>query len=113
MGGLVSFELARFLRANYNLQPSRLFISGRRPPQIPGTAAPIHSLPLPEFIAQLRRLKGTPKAVLKNTELRQILVPILRVDFAVTDVQGRSFLFALCLGFTIAKPKQTTTNTGN
>lgn len=85
MGGLVSFELARFLRANYNLQPSHLFISGRRPPQIPGTAAPIHTLPLPEFIAQLRRLNGTPEAVLENAELMQILVPILRADFAVLE----------------------------
>ncbi len=85
MGGLVSFELARFLRANYNLQPTHLFISGRRPPQIPGTAAPIHSLPLPEFIAQLRRLNGTPTAVLENAELMQILVPILRADFAVLE----------------------------
>ncbi len=64
---------------------SHLFISGRRPPQIPGTAAPIHSLPLPEFIAQLRRLNGTPEAVLENAELMQILVPILRADFAVLE----------------------------
>ncbi len=85
MGGLVSFEVARFLRANYNLHPTHLFISGRRPPQIAGTIAPIHALPLPEFIAQLRRLNGTPTAVLENAELMQILVPILRADFAVLE----------------------------
>lgn len=83
MGGLVSFELARFLRAKYNLQPVSLFISGRRAPQIPRTAAPIH-VPLPN-LAQLRRLNGTPTAVLENTELMQILVPILRADFAVLE----------------------------
>lgn len=85
MGGLVSFELARLLRAKYNLQPVSLFISGRRAPQIPRTAAPIHALPLPNFLAQLRCLNGTPAAVLENTELMQILVPILRADFAVLE----------------------------
>lgn len=85
MGGLVSFELARLLRAKYNIQPAYLFISGRHAPQIPSPASPIHDLPEPEFIAQLRRLNGTPQAVLENAELMQILIPILRADFAVLE----------------------------
>lgn len=85
MGGLVSFELARLLRAKYNFQPIYLFISGRRAPQIHRTTAPIHALPQPEFLAQLRSFNGTPTAVLENAELMQILVPILRADFAVLE----------------------------
>lgn len=85
MGGLVSFELARLLRREYNICPIHLFISGRRAPQIPEPNPPIHALPKPEFIEELRRLNGTPQAVLENAELMQLLIPILRADFAVLE----------------------------
>ena len=34
---------------------------------------------------ELRRLNGTPEEVLANTELMQLLLPILRADFAVLE----------------------------
>ncbi|RCJ19176.1 gramicidin dehydrogenase [Nostoc sp. ATCC 43529] len=85
MGGLVSFELTRLLRLKYNLKPFHLFISARRAPQIPPTKPPIHVLPDPELLEELRTLNGTPKAVLENPELMQIFLPILRADFAVLE----------------------------
>jgi medium-chain acyl-[acyl-carrier-protein] hydrolase len=42
-------------------------------------------LPEPEFLEELRRLNGTPEAVLENTELMQLLLPILRADFEVIE----------------------------
>jgi len=36
-------------------------------------------------LEELRRLNGTPKAVLENEELMQLLIPILRADFAVAE----------------------------
>lgn len=85
MGALVGFEVARLLQTEYNLKPVYLFISGRQAPQIPPHTAPIHNLPEPEFLAQLRRLNGTPAVLLENAELMQILIPILRADFAVLE----------------------------
>ena len=85
MGGLVSFELARFIRREYNLEPVHLFISGRRAPQVKDSKPPIHDLPQAEFIQELRKLNGTPEAVLNNDELMELLVPILRADFAVLE----------------------------
>jgi medium-chain acyl-[acyl-carrier-protein] hydrolase len=85
MGALVSFELARLLRKEYNISPVHLFVSGRHAPQIPDTKPPVHALPEPEFKEELRRLNGTPEAVLQNAELMQLLVPILRADFAVLE----------------------------
>ena len=85
MGGLVSFELARLLRKKYNITPLHLFISGRRAPQIPDLEPPIHNLPEPAFIEELRRLNGTPPAVLENAELMQLFLPILKADFAVLE----------------------------
>ena len=85
MGGLVSFELARFIRREYNLETVHLFISGRRAPQVKDSKPPIHDLPQAEFIQELRKLNGTPEAVLNNDELMELLVPILRADFAVLE----------------------------
>lgn len=85
MGGLVSFELAHLLRKRYGIAPTHLFISGSRAPQIPDTDPPIHNLPEPAFIAELRHLNGTPKEVLENAELMQLFLPILRADFAILE----------------------------
>ena len=86
MGGLVSFELARLLSSEYGCSPVHLFVSGRRAPQIPELErATIYTLPEPEFLEELCRLNGTPKAVLENTELMQLLLPALRADFAVVE----------------------------
>jgi Predicted thioesterase involved in non-ribosomal peptide biosynthesis len=83
MGALISFELARRLRWERRVEPDHLFISGRRAPQLPEQDPEIHDLPEPEFLAELERLKGTPKELLQHSELMQLLVPLLRADFAV------------------------------
>ena len=85
MGALLSFELARWLFKAYNITTLHLFISACHAPQIPSAKPPIHSLPEAEFIEEMRRLNGTPKAVLEDREMMQILLPILRADFAVVE----------------------------
>ncbi len=85
MGGLISFELTRLLRRKSARSPVHLFISGRRAPQLPSEKPPIHTLPELAFLQELRHLKGTPEEVLVNTELMQLLLPILRADFAVLE----------------------------
>ncbi|MBD1879521.1 thioesterase II family protein [Coleofasciculus sp. FACHB-T130] len=85
MGALVSFEVARLLRRKYGISPVHLFVSGRSAPQLPAKEPPIHALPEPAFIEELRRLNGTPEAVLENVELMELLLPILRADFAVLE----------------------------
>lgn len=88
LGALVSFELARQLRRQYGVQPVRLFISADRAPQIPYRDPLIHRLPEQEFLLELLRLKGTPREVLEDAELRQIMLPLLRADFAVYETYG-------------------------
>jgi medium-chain acyl-[acyl-carrier-protein] hydrolase len=85
MGALVSFELARRLRNEIRQGPVRLFVSGHRAPQLPDRRAPIHDLPEDRFIDALARLNGTPGEVLRNVELRQMMIPVLRADFAVCE----------------------------
>lgn len=85
MGAIVSFELTRFLRKKHAIEPIHLFVSGRRAPQISSDEPFIHTLPEPEFFAKLRNLNGTPEVVLDNAELMQLLLPIIRADFAVVE----------------------------
>jgi medium-chain acyl-[acyl-carrier-protein] hydrolase len=83
MGAMIAFELARYLGRVGNYTLTHLFVSGRRAPQISVTEPSTYDLPEPEFIEELRRLNGTPKEVLDNPELLQLMIPILRADFAV------------------------------
>jgi medium-chain acyl-[acyl-carrier-protein] hydrolase len=90
LGALVSFELARQFRRERAVEPVRLFISADRAPQIPNRDPAIHSLPEREFLVELCRLNGTPRKVLEDDELRQIMLPLLRADFAVYETYGYS-----------------------
>jgi medium-chain acyl-[acyl-carrier-protein] hydrolase len=85
LGALVGFELARQLRRQSGVQPVRLFVSADRAPQLPQRDRPIHALPEREFLDELRRLNGIPGKVLEEIELMQIMLPVLRADFAVYE----------------------------
>ncbi|HWQ32049.1 MAG TPA: thioesterase domain-containing protein [Blastocatellia bacterium] len=85
MGALVSFEIARWLRRLHGLSPAHLLVSGHTAPHLPRDYEPIHALPEPEFVAELRRLNGTPEAVLSHEELRALILPVLRADFSVCE----------------------------
>ncbi len=87
MGALVSFELARFLYRSNSAESNLvgLFVSGHNAPQLPDQMENIHDLPEAEFIERLRKLNGTPEDVLQNDELRELVIPILRADFKMSE----------------------------
>lgn len=81
MGAAIAFELARSVRRCFDREPEMLLVSGRRAPQVPDLKPPTYQLPKDEFIAELRRMNGTPTEVLEHTELMELMVPMLRADF--------------------------------
>ncbi|MGD8212189.1 MAG: thioesterase II family protein [Desulfobacterales bacterium] len=85
LGSLISFELTRRLRRQKAPGPMQLFVSGHRAPQIPDPDPPIHHLPDAEFIEELGRFNGTPKAVLENPELMEVFMPLLRSDIGLDE----------------------------
>jgi len=85
MGALISFEMARSLRKNGSRGPMHLFLSAHRAPQLPRSHAPISHLPESEFVQNVINLGGTPLAVIQNAELMQLLLPLLRADFEITE----------------------------
>ncbi len=84
MGALVGFEVARQLRSERNVEPAHLFASASKAPQSP-LDTPTYNLPESLFIDELRRINGTPQEVFQKHELMQLMIPILRADFEVTE----------------------------
>lgn len=85
MGAMIAFELARLLQLRGHPGPQHLFASGSPAPHLRSDESPTYNLPDAEFIEELRRLKGTPTQVLENPELMQLMMPLLRADFALTQ----------------------------
>lgn len=85
MGSLLGFELTHHLIQLYQKHPVHLFLSGRGAPFLASREQPIHALPEPEFIQQIKNYNGTPKEVLEHQELMQLMVPILRADFEICE----------------------------
>jgi medium-chain acyl-[acyl-carrier-protein] hydrolase len=85
LGALVGFELARQLRKQYGVSPAHLFVSAGCAPQIPRRGSPIHTWPAKEFLEEVRHLNGIPKEVLEHEELMEIVIPLLRADFALYE----------------------------
>jgi medium-chain acyl-[acyl-carrier-protein] hydrolase len=85
MGAIIAYEVARRVQERYGLRPERLIVSGRRAPQISLQEPPTYNLPDAEFVEELRRLNGTPQAVLDHPELMQLMLGIIRADFTLTQ----------------------------
>ncbi len=85
MGALVAFEVARRLRREHGLSPTRLTVSACAAPHLPRAVPPAHNLPDAEFRRALRRYGGTPEAVLADEELMRLLSPLVRADLAVCE----------------------------
>jgi medium-chain acyl-[acyl-carrier-protein] hydrolase len=81
LGGLVLFELARYLRRENLPEPAAVFISACRAPHVPDPDAPIHDLSDAEFLTALDRLNGIPKEILQNPETLELFLPAMRADF--------------------------------
>jgi medium-chain acyl-[acyl-carrier-protein] hydrolase len=85
MGARLSFEIARVLRSDDGTLPVRLLVSAGRAPQVPRDAPPLHALPEADFVRGLRERHNVPEAVLRDPELRELFLPLLRADFAAVE----------------------------
>lgn len=85
LGALLAFEVARELRRQGRPMPFHLFVSGASAPQLCPNRPPRFNLTRQNFIAEIRKLGGTPEEALESDELLNLLLPMLRADFAVID----------------------------
>jgi len=84
MGAKVAFELARYLRQHYHLNPSHLFVSACPAPQLAldGTT---YDLPEKTLIDLLRMLSGTLHVIFSHPALIKLVLPCIRADFEIYD----------------------------
>ena len=61
MGALICYELALLLCREKVAAPTHLFVAGHSAPHLRNREAITYNLPHDDFIAELRRLKGTPQ----------------------------------------------------
>jgi medium-chain acyl-[acyl-carrier-protein] hydrolase len=85
LGALVAYELARWSQSTGASGLAALYVSGHRAPHLPNRHPMIHTLPDDQFVRELRRLDGTPAEVLEDEELRELMLPLLRADFALAE----------------------------
>jgi medium-chain acyl-[acyl-carrier-protein] hydrolase len=85
MGSLIAFELARSAESKLGISPVHLFIAGRRAPYLPRFGRLTYALPDDEFVAELRRMRGTPEALLDDRTALQLFLPMLRADFELVQ----------------------------
>jgi surfactin synthase thioesterase subunit len=85
LGALIAFETTRLLRRQGKRVPQHLFLSARRAAHLPLNRRTYHDLPDEQLIAEICRLKPTASDALANEELRALLLPGVRADFAIND----------------------------
>lgn len=85
MGALVGFEVVRALCRMGKELPLCLFVAGSRAPHLRRTEEPIHSLPDACFWERVRELDGLPTALESEPELKRLVLPTLRADFALCE----------------------------
>ncbi len=85
-------KFTRRLRSVYGPQPSHLFISGRRAPQIPDPHPDIHDLPEAEFLAEIEDRYGRlPDIITQDQEILQLFLSILRADVKMLEAHPYTF----------------------
>lgn len=85
MGAILAFEVARHLRRIGRVGPELLIAAASPAPQLSSSSPMTFNLPERELIEKLRELEGTPPDVLKNPDLMQLFLPVIRADFEAVE----------------------------
>lgn len=86
MGALVAYEVACLL-TRLGRPPVRLLVSGQTAPHLYRPTR-VHELSDEGLVGHITRLQGTPEDVLANPSLLELLLPVLRADFAACESYG-------------------------
>ncbi len=85
LGALIGYVLALHLRQRQATQPVHLFVSGRRAPHLPSAHPPVHQANDATFLNRIRDMGGTSPKFFEMPELIEIMLPMLRADFALWE----------------------------
>jgi pyochelin biosynthesis protein PchC len=84
MGAILAFEVARRIAREEGRGPAHLFVSGRpAPPR--QRHRDLHRAGDDAFIAELRSLGGTDPRILQDSEVLDLIVPVMRGDYTASE----------------------------
>jgi surfactin synthase thioesterase subunit len=104
MGGLLAYHVCLSIYHDNLLKPRHLFVSGHNAPSVPinEQVKNVSSLSNIAFIEGLVKLGGVPEEVLKEKDLLELFMPILRADFkAVETYQYKKADFLIDVPITV------------
>ncbi|OLE25440.1 MAG: hypothetical protein AUG44_16100 [Actinobacteria bacterium 13_1_20CM_3_71_11] len=84
-GALLAFELARRLERDRGAVPECLMVAAFRAPDSPVRPDAASFLPDDQFRERLAELNGTPRELLDNPDLMDLMLPVIKADFWVAD----------------------------
>ncbi|KUO12338.1 thioesterase II family protein [Streptomyces sp. DSM 15324] len=85
MGAVLAWEVAsRLERTAGPGSVTHLFVSGRRAPSC-ARAENVHRLDDAALITRIRRLGGTPPALVANQQMLRLILPVLRSDYTAVE----------------------------
>jgi surfactin synthase thioesterase subunit len=85
MGALIAFEMARLLSLAYGMPPARLIVSGMEAPQDCVIGRNRHLLTDDQLWQVVQEMGGLPPELADEPTMRQMILPVLRTDFQITD----------------------------
>lgn len=80
LGALVAFELAYLLWLKLDVQPLVIFASGAAAPSMRNDERYTRLHSDEDVLAELRRQGGTPDSILRDREMMELALPVLRAD---------------------------------
>ena len=87
MGGLIAYHLCLRIYQDKLLKPRHLFVSGHNAPSVPinEQVKNVSNLSNRAFIERLKDLGGIPDEVIKEKDLLELFLPVLRADFRAVE----------------------------
>jgi len=85
LGALIGYCLVRRLQVEQCLSAGHLFVSACRAPQFVCEHPSTRAMSDLEFTDYVRRLRGTPDAILDDPEAAKLVIPAVRADFALLE----------------------------
>jgi len=98
LGAIIAFEVARALESGHAGRLVHVFVSGSPGPWMKRDKNAT-GVPDDEFVARVEELAGYRHPALRNAEMREVMLPVLRADVAMHEsyVPGRGDLLTVPL----------------
>lgn len=85
MGSLLAYELYYKINEMSARKPKHMFFSGYKAPSMIKKRENTYTLPDYDFMKKVMDLGGTPEELMKDKELLEIFLPIIRNDFKILE----------------------------